>query len=189
MNTKARLDEASARKIATGRLAAIHDRIVAALEALGPLPAKPLAREQRMTAVLREAFGNWLLSIRQSGRKTAYLVAQPSDPDGWIAIVLWMYNTRSERIQFFVLASISAHATARLLERRRDVNLERILEEELGGAAALIEFAVRFRSNKLSDEESRQTSFTFSTTNGEFRLTRDGDALVATTWVPKKTAA
>jgi hypothetical protein len=189
MNTKARLDEASARKIAAGRLAAIHDRIVAALEALGPLPAKPLAREQRMTAVLREAFGNWLLSIRQSGRKTAYLVAQPSDPDGWIAIVLWMYNTRSERTQFFVLASISAHATARLLERRRDVNLERILEEELGGAAALIEFAVRFRSNKLSDEESRQTSFTFSTTNGEFRLTRDGDSLVATTWVPKKTGA
>ena len=186
MNTKARLDEASARKIVAGRLTTIHDRIVAALETLGPLPTKPLAREQRMTAAFRQAFGDWLLSVRQWGRKTAYLVAQPGDPDGWIAIALWMYNTRSERKQFFVLASISAHATARLLERRRDVNLERILEEELGGAAALIEFAVRFRLNKLSDEESRQTSFVFDTTNGEFRLTRDGDSLVATTWVPKK---
>src|SRR5271169_1255490 len=119
-----------------------------------------------MTAVLRRAFGDWLLGVRQFGRKTAYLVAQPSDPDGWIAIVLFMYNARSDRKQFFVLASISAHATARLLERRRDANLERILEEELGGAAALTEFAVRFRLNRLSDEESRQTNFVFSTTNG-----------------------
>lgn len=186
MNTKARLDEASARRIAAGRLAAIQDRIVAGLGALGPLPTKPIAREQRMTAVLRRAFGDWLLGVRQWGRRTGYLVAQPSDPDGWIAIVLIMYNARSDRKQFWVLASISAHATARLLERRRDVNLERILEEELGGAAALIEFAVRFCLNKLSDEEARQTSFVFSTTNGEFRLTRDGDSLVATTWVPKK---
>ena len=88
-----------------------------------------------MTAALRGPFGDWLLSVRQWGRNTAYLVAAPSDPDGWIAIVLWIYNTRSERKQVFVLASISAHATARLLERGGDVNLERILEEELGGAA------------------------------------------------------
>src|SRR5258708_28896901 len=128
--TAARLDEASARRIAAGRIALIKQRISAAPH--GPLPKKPNARVARMTAWLKEACGDWLLDVYQEGRKTFYLMALPGEPKGWIDVAVYQYKARSDALEeIALLARISAHAAARLLEHRHDVDLERILHEEL----------------------------------------------------------
>ncbi len=71
---------------------------------------------------------------------------------------------------------LSAHATARLLEQRRDVDIERLLAEELHGIPLHRLIDARLE-DKLGD-------IRFSTTNGEFRFDRDNhETLVAVTWV------
>ncbi len=173
--TAARLDEASARRIAAGRIALIKQRISAAPH--GALPKKPNARVARMTAWLKEGCGDWLLDVYQEGRKTFYLMALPGKPKGWIDVAAYRYNSRSDALEeIAVLARISAHATARLLEHRRDVDLERILHEELVDSDWM-----------WFVDKARQTSMVFETPHGEFRFKRDSDdKLIAATWVPKK---
>jgi hypothetical protein len=183
--TAARLDEASARRIAAGRIALIEKRIFATPH--GPLPNKPNARAARMTAWLEAGCGDWLLDVYQEGRKTFYVMALPGKPTGWIDVAVYRYNSRSDALEeIAVLARISAHATARLLEHRRDVDLERILREELRGddVIGLLSFlsANSRRAAEASDEALR-----FATPHGEFRFKRDsGQILVAATWVRKK---
>jgi hypothetical protein len=173
--TDARLDEASARRIAAGRIALIEQRISAAPH--GPLPHKPNARVARMTAWLKAGCGDWLLDMYQEGRKTFYLMALPGRPKGWIDLAVYRYNARSDALEeIALLARISAHATARLLEHRHDVDLERILHEELVNS-----------DWTWFVDKARQTGIVFETLHGEFRFKRDnGDRLIATTWVSRK---
>jgi hypothetical protein len=173
--TAARLDEASARRIAAGRIALIEQRISSARH--GPLPSKPNARVARMTAWLKEGCGDWLLDVYQEGRKTFYLMALPGEPKGWIDLAVYRYNARSDALEeIALLARISAHATARLLEHRHDVDLERILHEELVDS-----------DWTWFVDRARQTSLVFDTPHGEFRFTRERDGrLVAATWVSRK---
>jgi len=99
--TDARLDEASARRIAAGRIALIERRIAAAPH--GPLPSKPNARVARMTAWLEAGCGDWLLDVYQEGRKTFYLMALPGEPKGWIDLAVYRYNARSDALEEIAL--------------------------------------------------------------------------------------
>ena len=153
----------------------------------GPLPNKPNARVARMTAWLRAGCGDWLLDLYQEGRKTYYVMALPGKPKGWIDVAVYRYNSRSDALEeIAVLARISAHATARLLEHRRDVDLERILREELRGddVVGLLGF---LSANSRRAEEAPEEALRFVTPHGEFRFKRDSDdRLIAATWVLKK---
>jgi hypothetical protein len=173
--TGARLDEASARRIAAGRIALIEQRIASAPH--GPLPGKPNARVARMTAWLKAGCGDWLLDVYQEGRKTFYLMALPGEPKGWIDLAVYRYNARSDALEeIALLARISAHATARLLEHRHDVDLERILHEELVNS-----------DWTWFVDEARQAGMVLETPHGEFRFTRESDGrLIAVTWVLRK---
>ena len=130
-----RLDEKSARRIAAGRLDAITERVDAALSGLATLPSKPEVRARAEQASLQRAFGDWFLALGRLGRNLIFQFAQPGEHAGWVDIVMVHYNLRSFSTQIFLLAKISAHATARLLERRRDIDIERLLADELAGKA------------------------------------------------------
>jgi hypothetical protein len=175
-----RLDEKSARRIAAGRLDAIAERVDAALSGLATLPSKPEVRARAIQASLQRAFGDWFLASGRLGRNLLFQFAQPGEQAGWVDIVMVHYSLRSVRPQIFLLAKISAHATARLLERRRDVDIERLLRDELSGEVlvGLVDAWI-----KRDAEDIR-----LPTTNGEFRFTRDDEeqTLIATTWVVRK---
>ncbi len=94
---------------------------------------------------------------------------------GWVDIYAIVYNLRSGAFHNRCVVEISGHAIARLLERRRDVDVQTLLAEELTlrGVAELI--------------RHHKTAESFETVNGEFRLQREeGDTLVAATWIPRK---
>jgi hypothetical protein len=63
--------------------------------------------------------------------------ANPSEQSGWIDLFLLDHNLRSDAVHICLIAQFSAHAVARLLERRRDVDVERLFVEELEGAPLL----------------------------------------------------
>jgi hypothetical protein len=48
------------------------------------------------------------------------------------------HNLRSAASNVHLLAKLSAHATGRLLERRRDIDIERLLAEELNGPSFIV---------------------------------------------------
>jgi hypothetical protein len=106
-------------------------------------------------------------------------VAQPGEKPGWVDILSVHHNLRSSASDVYLLAMISAHATARLIERRRDVDVERLLAEELHGIP--LHQLIDARLGKMPGE------IRLATTNGEFRFTRDEDGtLIAVTWVATK---
>jgi len=90
----------------------------------------------------------------------------------------WRQNATAGRsnTNFVVFAQLSGHATARLIERRRGVDLERLLAEELseGRLVQLIEAGI----------EKKVEEMNLSTTNGAFRFRRGEEGtLVALTWI------
>jgi len=175
-----RLDEKSARRIAAGRLDAISERVDAALSGLATLPSKPEVRARAIQASLQRAFGDWFLALGRLGRNLIFQVAQPGEQAGWVDIVTVHYSLRSDTTHISLLAKISAHATARLLERRRDVDIERLLADELAGKAlvGLVDAWIKRDAENIR----------LPTTNGEFRFTRDEEeeTLIATTWIRRK---
>ena len=177
----ARLDEKSARRIAAGRLAAFQERVDAAL--LGSKvksSIKPDVRARAIQESLQRAFGEWFLAWGRLGRNLVFEVAQPGEKPGWIEILAVHHNLRSAATDVYLLAKISAHATARLLERRRDVDIERLLAEELHGITLHRLFDARM--------ENKPGEIRLATTNGEFRLKHDDDeeTLIAVTWIATK---
>ena len=176
----ARLDEKSARRIAAGRLAAFQERVDAAL--LGSKiksSIKPDVRARAIQESLQGAFGEWFLAQGRVGRNLVFGVAQPGEKPGWVDILAVHHNLRSAATEVYVLARLSAHATARLLERRRDVDIERLLAEELHGVPLL----------RLIDARIANTpgDVRLATANGEFRFTRDeDDTLIGVTWIATK---
>jgi hypothetical protein len=91
-------------------------------------------------------------------------------------LVAVTHNLRSSNTHFVVFAQLSGHATARLMERRHGVDLERLLAEEIAGSrlAELIEAGI---GKKAADID-------LPTTNGSFRFKHGEDGkLVALTWV------
>jgi len=176
----ARLDEKSARRIAAGRLSAFQERVDAAL--LGSMTQssiKPDIRARAIHETLQRAFGEWFLAWGRLGRNLVFEIFQPGEKPGWVDILTVHHNLRSAATDVYLLAMLSAHATARLIERRRDVDIERLLAEELHGIPL----------HRLIDVRIGTTTgdIRLATANGEFRFTRDeDDTLVAVTWVATK---
>ncbi len=175
----ARLDEKSARRIAAGRLNAFQERVDAALLGSRGMSGKPDVRARAIHEGLQRAFGEWFLAWGRMGRNLVFEVAQPGEKLGWVDILAVHHNLRGGTTGVYLLAKLSAHATARLLERRRDVDIERLLAEELRGIPL----------HRLIDArgENKPSDIGLATTNGEFRFKRDDDeTLIAVTWVAKK---
>jgi hypothetical protein len=171
------LDEKSARRIAAGRLNAFQERVDAVL--LGSeitASFKPDVRARAIEEIFQQAFGQWFLMSGRVGRNLVFGIAQSGEKPGWVEILAIHHNLRSAATEVYLLAQLSAHATARLLERRRDVDIERLLAEELNGPPfyRLIDAHI---ANKPGDVR-------LATANGEFRFTRDEEeALLAVTWI------
>lgn len=113
------------------------------------------------------------------GRNLVFGVAQPGEKTSWVDILAVHHNLRSAATDVYLLAKLSAHATARLLERRRDVDIERLLAEELHGIPL----------HRLIDAriEDKPGDIRLATTNGEFRFNRDNEeTLIAVTWIATK---
>lgn len=175
----ARLDEKSARRIAAGRLNAFQKRVDAALLESRGMSNKPDVRARSIHESLEQAFGEWFLAWGRMGRNLVFEVAQPAEKPGWVDILAVHHNLRGGATDVYVLAKISAHATARLLERRRDVDIERLLAEELHG--------IPFHHLIDARSENEHGDIGLATTNGEFRFKRDEDeTLVAVTWIATK---
>jgi len=177
----ARLDEKSARRIAAGRLNAFQERVDAALLGSKSTSNKPEVRARAIKESLQRAFGEWFLAWGRVGRNLVFEVAQPGEKPGWVDILAVHHNLRSAATDMYLLAKLSAHATARLLERRRDVDIERLLAEELHGISL----------HRLLDAwiENKPGDIRLATTNGEFRFKRDDDeeeTLIAVTWIATK---
>jgi hypothetical protein len=175
----ARLDEKSARRIAAGRLDAFQERVDAALFELMITSNKPDVRARAIQESLQRAFGEWFLAWGRVGRNVVFEVAQPGEKPGWVEILAVHHNLRSATTDVYLLAKLSAHATARLLERRRDVDIERLLAEELHGISL----------HRLLDAriENKPGDIRLATTNGEFRFEReDEETLIAVTWIATK---
>src|ERR1700756_5241701 len=126
-----RLDESSARRIALGRLAALKERIAAVHLGAKGESAKPEVRARAIQDAVEHGFGRSLLATERKGRVLIHVVALPGEKPGWMDLVAVTHNLRSSNTHFVVFAQLSAHAMARLLERRRGVDLERLLAEEL----------------------------------------------------------
>ena len=176
----ARLDEKSARRIAAGRLLVFQERVDAALLGSKGMSTKLGVRTRAIYKSLQRAFGEWFLAWGRMGRNLVFEIAQPGENPGWVDILAVHHNLRGGATDVYVLAKLSAHATARLLERRRDVDIERLLSEELRGTPVLHLIDAR-RENKPGD-------IRLATTNGEFRFKRDNDdeTLIAVTWIATK---
>jgi hypothetical protein len=173
----ARLDEKSARRIAAGRLKLLKEQI----DSARPRPTrkeKPNARAKGIEANLRRRFGSWLFFVAHRGRHVLAAYANPSEQSGWIDLFLLDHNLRSDAVHICLIAQFSAHAVARLLERRRDVDVERLFVEELEGAPLL----------ELLDKSSSATQeFRIATKFGSFRFeASNGEPAVAVTWVQRK---
>jgi len=175
---KARLDEKSARRIAAGRLNAFRERVDAALLGSWAMSGKPDVRARAIHESLQRAFGEWFLAWGRLGRNLVFEVAQPGERPGWVDIIAAHHNLRGGATDVYLLAKLSAHATARLLERRRSVDIERVLGEELRGIAL----------HRLVDAQGENESgdIALATANGEFRFKRDGEMLIAVTWISAK---
>jgi hypothetical protein len=179
----ARLDEKSARRIAAGRLDAFQERVDAVL--LGSRltsSLKPDVRARAIQDTLQQAFGAWFLVSGRIGRNLVFGIAQRGEKPGWVEVLTVHHDLRSAATEVYELAQLSAHATARLLERRRDVDIERLLAEELRGVPflQLVEAQIGNKSDDIR----------LATANGEFRFSRDEEegTLVAVTWVAAKPA-
>ena len=173
-----RLDEKSARRIAAGRLETLKDRIRTGLAGIRPRE-KPDTRARLLVQHFQKGYGDWLLWSGRSGRNLVMQLAHPSQPAGWVDIAIVILNLRSNALKIGQIARLSAHATARLLERRRGVDIERLLVEELSEKPlrALTDAAVGHQ----------KVEFELPTVNGAFRFDVDEDGgLVAVTWVANK---
>jgi hypothetical protein len=179
--TEARLDERSARSIAAGRLNAIRERVLSVK--LSTLPHKRGAATRQCLVHMHTLFGNWVLGeIIIKNRFACVVVADPHPVlNGWIDVYFIQVDLkkRERDVDFRVLFSISAHATARLLERRRDVDIERLIAEELADIAVLRAVMDNYNNNANSE-------FVLQTVNGEFRGYRDHGKLIAATWIGRK---
>lgn len=175
----ARLDEKSARRIAAARLSAFQERVAAALFASPSQSTKPEVRARGIQESLQRAFGEWFLAYGRLGRNLVFEIAQPGEKPGWVELLVVRHSLRSAATDVYLLAKLSAHATARLLERRRDVDIERLLADELHGIA--LDRLLHART------EDKSGDIRLATTNGEFRFNRDTEGtLVAATWVCTK---
>jgi len=175
----ARLDEKSARRIAAGRLKAFQERVEAVVLGSKSKSNKPDVRARAIQESLQRAFGEWFLAWGRVGRNLVFGVAQPGEKTSWVDILAVHHNLRSAATDVYLLAKLSAHATARLLERRRDVDIERLLAEELHGIPL----------QRLIDAriEDKPGDIRLATTNGEFRFNRDNEeTLIAVTWIATK---
>jgi hypothetical protein len=170
------LDESSARRIAVGRLHALQERIAAVHLGSKGESAKPEVRARAIQEALEQGFGRWLLATERHGRTLIHVVALPAEKPGWVDLIAVTHNLRSSNTNFVVFAQLSGHATARLMERRRGIDVERLLAEELAGSrlVELIEAGI----------EKKAEEITFPTTNGAFRFKRGEEGtLVALTWI------
>jgi len=170
------LDESSARRIAVGRLHALQERIAAVHLGSKGESTKPEVRARAIQEALEQGFGRWLLATERHGRTLIHVVALPGEKPGWVDLIAVTHNLRSSNTNFVVFAQLSGHATARLIERRRGVDLERLLAEELseGRLVQLIEAGIEKKAEEMS----------LSTTNGAFRFRRGEEGtLVALTWI------
>lgn len=174
----ARLDEKSARRIAAGRLDAFRERIDSVLLESQGVSGKPDARARFIHTSFLRAFGQWFLAWGRLGRKLVFEVAQPGEKPGWVDIVAVHHNLRGGTTDVYLLAKLSAHATARLLERRRSVDIERVISEELRG--------VTLHGLLDARSDSRAGDIALATTNGEFRIKLDDEILIAVTWIATK---
>lgn len=174
----ARLDEKSARRIAAGRLDAFRERVDAALLESHGTSDKPDVRARFIHKSLLRAFGEWFLAWGRVGRNLVFEVAQPGEESGWVDILAVHHNLRGGTTNMYVLAKLSAHATARLLERRRSVDIERVIGEELRG--------ISLHSLLDARSDNRAGDIALATTNGEFRFKLDDEMLVAVTWIATK---
>ena len=170
------LDERSARRIALGRLDALKERIAAVHLGAKGESAKPEVRARAIQDAVEHGFGQSLLATERKGRILIHVVALPGEKPGWMDLVAVTHNLRSSNTHFVVFAQLSAHAMARLLERRRGVDLERLLAEELAQSrlAELIEAGIEKKAAEMS----------LVTANGTFRFKRGEEGtLVALTWI------
>jgi len=175
----ARLDEKSARRIAAGRLNALRERIDAAILRSKNESRKPEVRARAIQESMQRTFGELLLGWGRTGRNLVCEFAQPGEKAGWVDIFVAFHNLRSLATKVVLLAQLSAHATARVLERRRDVDIERLLAEELQGAPF----------DRLMDAwlDNEPGEVNVATTNGQFRFKRNGErTLIAVTWIATK---
>ena len=170
------LDESSARRIALGRLFALRERIAAVHLGAKGESAKPEVRARAIQEALEQGFGRWLLATERKGRTLIHVVALPAEKPGWVDLIAVSHNLRSSNTNFVTFAQLSGHATARLMERRRGVDLERLLAEELSESrlVQLIEAGIEKKIEEMN----------LPTANGAFRFKRGEEgSLVALTWI------
>lgn len=134
-----RLDRKSARKIALGRLQAMDDGIEGAMAALLKSPTRRLRKDSKAAQLLIETavktvHGDSMIGSGWSARSFTFFICETihCEDSGLPNLLIkgWTINTRSGLQRGFTVAAITMHAMERLLERREDVDLIRLAQEE-----------------------------------------------------------
>lgn len=117
------LDEKSARTIARGRISALLEhRNRAVRKILHNLPHKRNAWIRAVEKALRQALGESLISLVAAKRFVLFYCLDPiEERPGWLSISGGWLQFSDVPISGSI-SLISAHAIARLMERRREVN-------------------------------------------------------------------
>jgi len=182
-----RLDEVSARRIARGRLNAVLERINDIMDTHDAsdkhVKNKPRPMMEYFMQRLRDTWGDLLIGqlVQKNFRRANAIVVHPEN-DGSVDILIIQISLRSTT-DVRELLTITGHAIARLMERRRDVRIEQLLAEEFASARQLVfgltEVAHGFKLG--------ETQVSLETRNGHFIVKQDQDGYpLAVTWINDK---
>lgn len=189
------LDSRSARTIARSLMQSSNEDRVATAKSIAnsTLPRKTGKLQSRMEADIRRVFAETLIDIGWIGRNLQYVIFQPSTTDldekgkpQRAGITQCVLNSRSKHTTYNVVCVLTSHAMERLLERRHDTKLLKIVSEEFN-----LNFIVRFLYSVVSDSGDPLSQplpeFKIRTTNGwACGVCEPGNLPTITTWYPAK---
>jgi hypothetical protein len=174
------LDEASARRIGKSQLHDLFADLRARAEHSVNLPRKRLAWGRHVEAVCHSVMRGAVLLIQKDKRQLYCVAVQPyNERPGWLLIILFHFRFRSATETRF-LASVSAHAVARLLERSRQTDV----------LSAVVQEMLPWSIEKLCDYQ--HGFLIVPTSTGHFTAEEDRELTgspVFTTWLPDRLLA
>ena len=188
--TLVRLDQKSARRIATGVLKAEDQEVKTAIASLESRSSKGMAQtgspvRRRLEETVKQAFGDTLIGGGWSSRTYIYFVFEVLKvADGMplqLAINGWFFNTRSNAEKVSQVALITMHAMERLMERRYDADLVRLARDEFD-----MDFVSTLVFGKDGKRPSVNEEFKIRTTHGwACGIVSETGLPIVRTWIHK----
>jgi hypothetical protein len=171
------LDESSARRIGKAQLVQFHELMSARAERKYAWPRKRHAWLRHAETICRQVLGSGVLVVQTAKRHIDCVGVQPfKERPGW-ALLLLVRVAFDKRVDHRFLATLSAHAVARLMERSRDTEAIPLIVKEL----------LPWSFERLCEYGGGRVLV--PTASGHFTAEEDAElpgAAVFTTWLPDR---